>query len=75
MYILGEDNSTGNVCSHSINSIVKKFTINTPCITTLHCWIDFNFISLLNIIETKCVHEFDVVNVLGEDNSIVNVSA
>ena len=50
--------------------VVKKCTIHAPSTTSIHGRTDFKFESLLYIIETKCVSEFDILNVLGEENSM-----
>ena len=50
--------------------VVKKCTVHTPSITSIHARTDFKFESLLYIIETKCVSEFDMLNVLGKENSM-----
>ena len=50
--------------------IVKKCTVHAPRTTSIHGQTDFKFESLLYIIETKCVSEFEVLNVLGEENSM-----
>ena len=52
--------------------VVKKCTIHAPRTTSIHVHgrTDFKFESLLYIIETKCVSEFDILNVLGEENSM-----
>ena len=47
--------------------VVKKCT---PSITSRRARTDFKFESLLYIIETKCVNEFDMLNVLGEEKSM-----
>ena len=72
--VLGEENSIVNACTHDITyCVVKKCTVHSPCIMSIHCRTDFKFEYLLHIIETKCVSEFDLIDVLGEINSIVNV--
>ena len=50
--------------------VVKKCTIHAPRTTSIHGRTDFKFESLLYIIKTKCVSEFDILNVLGEENSM-----
>ena len=50
--------------------VVKKCTVHTPSITSIRARTDFKFETLLNIIEPKCVSEFDVLNVFGEENSM-----
>ena len=51
--------------------VVNKLTVHAPCITSIRCRTK----SLLHIIETKCVSEFDMLVVFGEENSIGNVCA
>ena len=50
--------------------VVKKCKVHAPRTKSIHGQTDFKFESLLYIIETKCVSEFEVLNVLGEDNSM-----
>ena len=45
--------------------VVKKCTVYAPNTTSIRGRTDFRFESLLYITETKCVSEFDMVNVLG----------
>ena len=47
--------------------------LHTSTTTSIHGRTDFKFESHLYIIETKCVSDFDILNVLGEENSIVHV--
>ena len=47
--------------------VVKKCTVHTP--TSIRARTDFKFESLY-IIETKCVNEFDMLNVLCEEKSM-----
>ena len=49
--------------------VVTKCTVHAPITTSIHGRTDFKFESLLYIIETKCVSEFEVLNVLGVENS------
>ena len=56
-------------------TIVKKLTVHAPCITSISGLTDPKFESLLHIIETKCVSEFDMLCTFGEENSIGNVCA
>ena len=41
--------------------VVKKCTIHAPRTTSIHDRTDLKFESLLYIIETKCVSEFDML--------------
>ena len=50
--------------------VVKKCTIHAPHTTSIHGRTDFKFEALLYIIETKCVSEYNILNVLGEENSM-----
>ena len=50
--------------------VVKKCTVHAPSITSIRARTNFKFETLLYIIETKCVSEFDMLNVLGKENSI-----
>ena len=52
--------------------IVKKCTVHAPrtCTTSIHGRTDFKFESLLYIIVSEFVSEFEVLNVLGEENSM-----
>ena len=50
--------------------VLKKCTVHAPSITSIRARTDFKFESLLYIIETKCVSEFDMLNVLGKENSM-----
>ena len=50
--------------------VVKKCTVHAHITMTIHCRTDFKFESLLYIIETKCVSEFEVLNVFGRENSM-----
>ena len=50
--------------------VVKKCKVHAPSITSIHARTDFKFESLLYIIEPKCVSEFDMLNVFGEENSM-----
>ena len=43
------------------------------CITHVRCRTDSKFESLLYIIEVKCVSEFDIIDALGEENSVGKV--
>ena len=56
-----------------IQCIVKKLTVHASCITSIRGRTDSKFKSLLHIIETKCVSEFDMLVVFGEEISIGNV--
>ena len=52
------------------------YHVHTPCITSIHYRTDSKFESLLhNIIETKPVSEFDMLDVLSEENSMIKVCA
>ena len=55
--------------------VVKKLTVHAPCITSTRSQTDSIFESPLHIIETKCVSEFDILVVFGEESSIGNVCA
>ena len=50
--------------------VLKKCTVHAHSITSICARTDFKFESLLYIIETKCVSEFDMLNVFGEENSM-----
>ena len=41
---------------------------------SIHHRIDFKLESHLHIIERKCVSEFEILNAIGEENSIVKAS-
>ena len=50
-----------------------KLTVHAPCITSIRGRTDSKFESLSNIIETKCVSEFDMLCTFCVENSIGNV--
>ena len=50
--------------------VVTKCTVHAPITTSIHGRTDFKFESLVYKIETKCVSEFEVLNVLGRENSM-----
>ena len=50
--------------------VVKKCRVHPPRTTSIHGRTDFKFESLVYKIETKCVSEFDMLNVLGVENSM-----
>ena len=54
-------------------SIVKKVAVLATRITSIRGRTDSKFESLIHIIETKCVSEFDMLVVFGEEFSIGNV--
>ena len=56
-------------------SVVKKLTVHALCITSIRGRTDSKFESLLHIIETKCVSEFDMLCAFGEENSTGNMCA
>ena len=62
------------MCAYRINCVVKKLTVHAPCITSIRGRTDSKFESLLHIIETKCVSEFDMLChcTFGEESSIGN---
>ena len=49
---------------------MKKCKVHAPSTTSIRGRTDLKFESLLYIIKIKCVSEFDMLNVLGEENSM-----
>ena len=47
----------------------EMYSTHTPH-TSIRAWTDFKFESLLYIIETKCVSEFDMLKVFGKENNM-----
>ena len=50
--------------------VVKKCTLHAHITTSIHGRTDFKFESLFYIIKTKCVSEFEVLNLFGRENSM-----
>ena len=75
----GEENSVVNACACIIITYIHAHVVvknvHTPCITSIHRRTDSKLESLLHIIETKRVCKFDMLYVLGEENSMVNTCA
>ena len=51
--------------------MVKNEDVYAPCNMSIYRRTDSKFESHLHIIETKCVSEFEDLNVLGEENRFV----
>ena len=57
-------------CVHAVLLCSEEmYSTHTPH-TSIRARTDLKFESLLYIIETKCVSEFDMLNVLGKENSM-----
>ena len=68
MYLVGK--IACETCVHAVLLCSDEMYSTRTQYCELHGRTDFKFKSLLYIIETKCVSEFEVLNVLGVENSM-----